>query len=360
MFYSRLGKLFVRKKLVCPLFIKKQTFVRNMSVLVPTVNLQAGKNTLPMPILGYGTWQATDEELAGAVDAALETGYRHIDTAHVYENEKVIGNVLKKWIDSGKLKREDIFLVTKLPPGGMRPEGVSKYIRRSLDLLQVDYFDLYLVHTPFGFKDIEGNLHPFTEDGKIDMDTSTDHIAIWKAMEEQVDKGLAKAIGLSNFNISQITRILKNARILPSSLQIELHAYNQQNELVDFCKKNNIVVTAYSPLGNPGLSNFMNKFGKKVELPNIMKNPTVNEIAKKHNKSPAQILLKHIIQRGICAIPKSTNPERLKQNIDIFNFTLDEQDMSAMNALEQGVRLLDFSLFNGIKDHPEYPFPELK
>jgi len=192
------------------------------------------------------------------------------------------------------------------------------------------------------------------------MDVNTDHVAIWKAMEQQVDDGLTKAIGISNFNKQQITRILENARIPPCSLQIELHAYHQQNELVDFCKKYNIVVTAYSPLGNPGLTNFLNKFGKKVELPNILKNPTVNAIAVKYNKTPAQILLKHIVQRGICAIPKSTNPERLRQNIDIFGFTLDEEDMSAMNSLDQGVRLLDFSLFNGIKDHPEYPFPELK
>lgn len=331
-----------------------------MSVSVPTIDLKAGNRTLPMPILGYGTWQATDQELAAAVDAALEAGYRHIDTAHVYENEKVIGDVLKRWIDSGKLKREDIFLVTKLPPGGMRPEGVPKYIRRSLDLLQVDYFDLYLVHVPFGFRDIEGELHPFTADGKIDLDTSTDHVAIWKAMEEQVDKGLTKSIGISNFNLSQISRILKNARIPPASLQIELHAYHQQNELVDFCKKNNIVVTAYSPLGNPGLASFMNKFGKKVELPNILKNATVNELAKKYNKTPAQILLKHIVQRGICAIPKSTNPERLRQNIDIFDFKLDDQDVAAMDSLDHSGRLLDFSLFNGIKDHPEYPFVELR
>ncbi|ENN70660.1 1,5-anhydro-D-fructose reductase [Dendroctonus ponderosae] len=324
----------------------------------PTINLNVGKSTLPMPILGYGTWQATDKELADAVEAALEAGYRHIDTAHVYENEKVIGDILKKWFDAGKLKREDIFLVTKLPPGGMRPEGVRKYIRRSLDLLQLDYVDLYLVHTPFGFKDVEGDLHPTTPEGNIDLDLTTDHLAIWKAMEEQVDKGLAKSIGLSNFNICQISRILKNARIPPSSLQIELNAYFQQNELVDFCKKNNIVVTAYSPLGNPGLKKLFDKLGKQIELPNILNNPTVERLAKKHNKSNAQILLRHLVQKGISTIPKSTNPARLRQNLDIFNFKLDEQDLVDMNGLDTGARLLDFLIFNGIKNHPEYPFNE--
>ncbi|XP_060520150.1 1,5-anhydro-D-fructose reductase [Cylas formicarius] len=317
-------------------------------------------NATKMPILGYGTWQATDAELEAAVEAALEAGYRHIDTAYVYENEKVIGKVLKKWISSGKVKREDLFIVTKLPPGGMRPEGVSKFIKRSLAHLQLDYVDLYLIHVPFAFKDIEGDLHPMTSDGKINLDLKTDHIGIWKAMEEQLDAGLTKAIGLSNFNISQITRVLNNARIPPCNLQVELHAYHQQKELVDFCKKNKIVVTAYSPLGNPGLASFLDRFGKKVELPNILKNPVVNEIAKKYNKEPAQILLKHIIQRGVVAIPKSTNPQRLRQNIDIFDFSLDDSDLSKLNALDAGVRLLDFDVFSGVKEHPEYPFPELK
>ncbi|XP_066154679.1 1,5-anhydro-D-fructose reductase isoform X2 [Euwallacea fornicatus] len=315
---------------------------------------------LKMPILGYGTWSATDKELETAIEAALEAGYRHIDTAHVYENEKVIGDVLKRWMEAGKIKREDIFLVTKLPPGGMRTAGVPKYLRRSLDLLQVDYVDLYLVHTPFAFKDIEGELHPMTADGKIDLDLSTDHLAVWKAMEEQVDKGLTKSIGLSNFNIKQIQNVLDNSRIRPVSLQIELHAYLQQRELVEFCKKSNIAVTAYSPLGNPGLTTFFTKFGKKIELPNILKNPTVNQIAKKHKKAPAQILLKHIVQNGICAIPKSTNPQRLRDNIEIFDFKLDDTDMKELDGLDKGVRLVDFTLFDGIKDHPEYPFPELR
>lgn len=144
--------------------------------------------------------QAKEAELEKAVDAALEAGYRHIDTAHVYENEKAIGNVIRRWLDSGKVKSilnkqrhllenvniffyflgEELFLVTKVPPSGNYPEGVPKYLRRSLELLQVDYLDLYLIHTPFGFKDVEGDLHPHTPEGDIDMDLTTDHVAIWK------------------------------------------------------------------------------------------------------------------------------------------------------------------------------------
>lgn len=314
--------------------------------------------TVKMPLLGYGTWQANDDELEKAVEAALEAGYRHIDTAHAYENEKVIGKVLNKWISTGKLSRNDLFLVTKLPPGGNRSEGVPKYLKRSLELLQVDYVDLYLLHVPFGFNDVEGNLHPIKSDGTIDMDVTTDHVAIWKALEDQVDAGLTKAIGVSNFNIQQIRRILENCRIAPCSLQIELHAYFQQNELVDFCKKNEMVVTAYSPLGSPGLAKFFAQFGKKIDLPDILGNPVVTKIAQKHGKSEAQVLLRHIIQRGIAAIPKSTNPERLRQNLNIFDFELDDVDMKDLNGLDAGIRILDFSAFEGIKKHPEYPFKE--
>jgi len=315
-------------------------------------------NGLKMPALGYGTWQATDEELEKAVEAALEAGYRHIDTAYVYDNEKVIGKVINRWIKAGKLKREDLFLVTKVPPSGNRPEGVPKFLKRSLENLQVDYLDVYLIHVPFAFKDIEGDLHPRTPEGLIDMDTTTDHVAIWKAMEAQVDAGLVKGIGISNFNIKQIQRIIDNARIPPVNLQVELHAYHQQKELVDFCKKHKIAVTAYSPLGSPGLGKFMAKFGHEIDIPDILGNPVVKAIAEKHKKSEAQVLLRHIVQRGLITIPKSTTPARIRQNIDIFDFELDAKDMEQLNGLDKGpqARILDFTPFPGIDKHPEFPF----
>ncbi|KAJ8935868.1 hypothetical protein NQ318_019452 [Aromia moschata] len=329
-----------------------------------------------IPALGYGTWLAhfnqlhrvvhlrtMKRNLKKALEAALEAGYRHIDAAIVYLNEHIIGRVLKKWFSSGKLSREDIFLTTKLPPTGNRPEGVKKYLRKSLDDLQVDYVDLYLVHVPFGLNDVEGDLQPKKPDGTADVDLSTDHIAVWKAMEEAVDSGLTKSIGVSNFNSDQIGRILKNCRIPPCNLQIEHHAYLQQPKLVEFCKQNKIVVTAYSPLGSPGLSKLgktysplgspgLSKLGK--ETPDLLGHPMVKEIAQKYNKTTAQVLLRHIVQKGI-----SVTPQRIRQNIDIFDFQLSASDLNILNGLDANLRILDFEfIFKGIKDHPEYPFKE--
>uniref|UniRef100_A0A8D8U9F4 Alcohol dehydrogenase [NADP(+)] n=1 Tax=Cacopsylla melanoneura TaxID=428564 RepID=A0A8D8U9F4_9HEMI len=305
-----------------------------------------------MPVVGYGTWQAKDEDLEKALEAALEAGYRHIDTATVYENEHVIGNVLDRWMKAGKVKREELFIVTKLPPSGNRPSNVESFIKKSLEKLKVDYLDLYLVHTPFSFA--EGpEVHPVNEDGTFKLDLTTDHIAVWKEMEKQVDAGRTKAIGLSNFNKTQISRVLKEARIPPANLQVELHVYFQQKELQAFCKEHNITMVAYSPLGSQGTGKL---FG--IDIPNLMENPVVKKIAEKHSRKPAQVLLKFIVQNDIAVIPKSTNPERLKQNINILDFQLSDEDMTELTALDQGKegRILDFSFIKGVKDHPEFPF----
>ncbi|KDR09443.1 hypothetical protein L798_00664, partial [Zootermopsis nevadensis] len=268
-------------------------------------------------VIIYWTLQASDAELEAALEAALEAGYRHIDTAYVYENEAAIGRVLAKWLNSGKVKREELFIVTKLPPAGNHPDRVEKYLKRSLDNLGLDYVDLYLVHVPFGFLEKGEDIHPVESDGNILLDKSTNHINIWKAMEAQVDAGLAKSIGLSNFNISQIKRVLQSARIPPSNLQVELHAFFQQKELVDFCKEHNIIVCAYAPLGSRGTAKLYERAGISKDFPDLLNNPKVLEVAEKYGKTPAQILLRHIVQRGIAAIPKSTNPDRIQQNLQV-------------------------------------------
>lgn len=154
---------------------------------------------------------------------------------------------MKDWLDSGKVKREELFICTKLPVYGNRPSTVEKYLKKSLADLELTYVDMYLIHVPFTLEE------PPTGSN---LEFDTDHVAIWHKMEEMVSKGLAKSIGISNFNKKQIQRILDNATIKPANLQIELHIYLQQNELVELCKKNNIIITAYSPLGSKGIEAF--------------------------------------------------------------------------------------------------------
>lgn len=325
---------------------------RNISAMTEMKYIPLPRDAGLMPVVGYGTWQAQDDDLEKALESALEAGYRHIDSATVYENEHVIGRVLERWISAGKVKREELFIVTKLPPSGNRASNVEAQLKKSLEKLKLDYLDLYLVHTPFSF--VEGDdLHPRNEDGSFKIDNTTDHIAVWKEMEKQVDANRTKAIGLSNFNSTQISRILKQARIPPANLQVELHVYHQQKDLVAFCKEHDITMVAYSPLGTQGTSKLLN-----ITIPNLMENPVVLKIAKNHSKSPAQILLKFITQKDIAVIPKSTNAERLKNNIQIFDFQLTDDEVAELEGLDQGDegKILDFSFMKGIKDHPEYPF----
>ncbi|KAJ3631249.1 hypothetical protein MTP99_012390 [Tenebrio molitor] len=243
------------------------------------LNLPGG---LKMPALGLGTRDDSNDEteVSVSLNAAFEAGYRHIDTASVYHNEKVIGNVLKQCFASGKLKREDIFITTKLPPQGVHPDRLEIFMKKSLENLQLDYVDLYLIHLPIGFKyDESTGQAKVNERGEFQFEGKTDHAAVWKKMEEQVDAGRAKAIGLSNYNIPQIEAVLKSARIKPANLQIEIHLYLQQNALVDFCHKNGITVVAYSPLGSPGNNKFAQKLGHSgKELPDILGDSVVNKI----------------------------------------------------------------------------------
>ncbi|XP_063912536.1 1,5-anhydro-D-fructose reductase-like [Zophobas morio] len=313
-----------------------------------------------MPALGYGTWQIKNEqEIKAALNTALESGYHHIDTAYIYHNEKFIGDVLKEWFTSGKLKREDVFITTKLPMQGVHPDRVEFFMKKSLENLQLDYVDLYLIHFPIGFK-CDESTGGMKLDDKRQMipEPKTDHLGIWKKMEEQVDAGRTKTIGLSNYNISQVETVLKGARIKPANLQVELHLHLQQRQLVDFCHKNGITVVAYSPLASPGYNKLLKLIGRpEKQLPDILGDPVVAKISKKHSKTPAQIVLRFLIQQGIAPIPKSVTEKRIKENIAVFDFALDSSDMKELSALDAGekARVSDFRIMKDIETHPDFP-----
>lgn len=296
-----------------------------------------------MPMVGLGTYQGHDDEMRQVLNVALECGYRHIDTATVYENEVEIGDVLHEWLSSGRVAREELFVVTKLPMTGNRSGDVSRFLQDSLDKLRLSYVDLYLIHSPVGMK--------ANRKGEFDMDTN--HEEIYKAMEEQVDAGKAKAIGLSNFNSKQIERILKVCRIKPANLQVEVHVYHQQKALRELCRAFDISVCAYCPLGAPHAAKGSD------EYPILLQHPVVTSVAERLGRTPAQVLLRFLIQNNLVVIPKSTNQKRVKENFSVFDFELSREDMASLEALDRkgNGRIIDFkSLFKGIENHPEWPF----
>lgn len=282
-----------------------------------------------MPAFGLGTWQSEPNEVYHAVLTALKTGYRHIDTAYVYRNEKQVGQAIK---DSG-IPREQLFITTKLWNTSHRPELVQEAMDVSLANLQLDYLDLYLMHWPVAFQPSK-RMIPKDENGNIALD-SVDFVDTFKAMEKLVALGKTRAIGVSNFNIPNLDRLLKYCSIPPAVNQVELHPYLSQPELVQFCQKNDIHVTAYSPLGS-------------TDSP-IMQEQLVLDIAKNHNCSSAQILLAWGMRRGCSVIPKSVTPSRIISNFQLVQ--LEKNEFEALEQLaktKQAKRLLDPSPFWGV------------
>ncbi|CAL4076473.1 unnamed protein product [Meganyctiphanes norvegica] len=325
------------------------------------VKLSSGKM---MPLLGLGCWQSPPEEVAIAVETALDAGYRHIDTAYNYLNEEAVGKGIHAWMNKAKgaskiingAVRKEIFVVTKLPMIGMYAGGIEEYLRKSLKKLQLDYVDLYLVHSPIGFKGAahDKDLMPKNKDGLVNIDYGTDQIAVWKEMEKMVDLGLTKSIGVSNFNEKQLRRLLAIGRIPPAVNQIEMHLEFQQLEMHKFCKENNIILTAYGPLGSPGRQ-YLNDSYK----PQLLNNALVKMVADHHKVTTAQVLIRYWIQRNVVVIPKSTNKGRIQVNGDVLGFQLTEQEMEALLGLNKGPSCRSFrqyAMIPGVKEHADCPF----
>ncbi|XP_046549219.1 aldo-keto reductase family 1 member B7-like [Haliotis rubra] len=315
-----------------------------------TVTLNSGHK---MPLVGLGSWQVTSpEECKDTIRAALDAGYKHIDTAYAYQNEAFIGEVLQEYFKAGKLKREDIFITTKLWVTYHEKDRVSLCIDESLKNLQLDYVDMYLIHTPVSMRETgkRMGIYPIDENNKPAF-TEVPLLETWKGMEQVVRDGKAKSIGVSNFNMKQIEMICKSAAIKPATVQVECHLYLQQDKLFRFLKDRGITITAYSPFGSPARPAHILKEG----APRVLDDPVAKDLATKYKRSVGQIHLRYLVQRGIIAIPKSSNPSRIQENLKVFDFKLSHCDMSKLASQDRKLRFFDGQEF---KSHPNYPFGE--
>lgn len=251
-----------------------------------------------IPQLGFGVWQVPDDEAERAVTTAFEAGYRHVDTARLYYNEEGVGRAIR----ASGLPRRKVFITTKL--WNTDHDRAEEAFEESLARLGLDQIDLYLIHWPV------------PSQGKF--------VQAWRGLEKIYREGRARAIGVSNFTIENLTQLMNETEIVPSINQVELHPHFPQKELRAFHEANGILTEAWSPLGQ----------GK-----GLLQEPALATLAAKHGKRPAQIVLRWHLQLGNVVIPKSVTPSRIKENIEVFDFILDPEDMAAMGALSTGTRL---------------------
>ena len=255
------------------------------------VELNDGRN---MPYLGLGTYQAGfNGKIERAVAHALEVGYRSIDTAEMYKNEKRVGAGIKK----GGMPRDDVFVTSKVWPSHFDYDRTIKSCKKSLERLELDFLDLYLIHWP-----------------------GSDHMEAWKALIDLRKQGLVKSIGVSNFSSQQLNNMIDQSGVVPTVNQVEFHPFNFKSELLDYCRSKNIFLEAYTPLTR----------GRKF------KHPTIQELSEAYGKSPAQVLIRWVLQHDIVVIPKSTNPNRIEENANVFDFEISDEDMKKLNELDQG------------------------
>lgn len=268
-------------------------------IMQPQIKLNNG---VTMPQFGLGVWQAKDgQEVESAVTTALSCGYRLIDTAAVYGNEQGVGRA----IAASNVPREELFITTKVWNADQGYEQTLAAFEKSAQRLGLDYIDLYLIHWPVPVKDA--------------------YIDTWRALEKLYVDGKVRAIGVSNFTPDYLDRVINESIVVPVVNQIELHPHFTQEELRAYCKKRNVAVESYSPLGGAG-SDLLNE-------------PILKTIGDQYNKSAAQVVLRWHIQNGLIVIPKSVTPNRIKQNINIFDFTLSDSDMLSINALNTNTRV---------------------
>ncbi|CAH0698120.1 unnamed protein product [Spodoptera exigua] len=310
--------------------------------VAPLVQLNDGKQ---IPSLGLGTWlgfskeggllPVVDDSVQRAVEAAIDAGYRHIDTAAIYETEKQVGTAIQNKIAEGVVAREDLFITSKLWNDRHAQKDVVPALKESLARLNLTYLDLFLIHWPIA---------QFAN-GTYD---ETDYVETWKGMIEAQVLGLARSIGVSNFNAQQLDRLITMTPVKPAVLQVEVNLNLQQPELIKFCKEQGIVVVAYTPFG----SLFHSKAAPDAPPPRT-DDQTLLKIADKYHKTVAQVNLRYLIELGVIPIPKSVTPKRIGENIEIFDFQLTQHEKDLMKAFDRNYRTIAVPMW---MDSPYYPF----
>ncbi|CAM0137140.1 hypothetical protein VKS41_008304 [Umbelopsis sp. WA50703] len=296
-----------------------------------------------MPIVGFGCWKVANEDAENTIYTAIKNGYRTIDGAADYGNEVEVGRGINKAIKEGIVKREDIFVTTKLWNTYHSKDNVRTAFDKQLKDLNLDYVDLYLIHFPVPLKHVAietayppGWYQPGAD--KVELERSPLH-ELWPEFEKLVDAGLARNIGISNMNVQLIMDLLTYAKIKPAVLQVELHPYLQQTALVNWVQEQGIQITAYSSFGPASFVSL--GVNSAIKAAPLLQHDAISAIAKAHNKTPAQVLLRWSVQKGIAVIPKSSSEERMVSNADVTSWTLPEDAMNKIAELDLNLRFND-------------------
>jgi D-xylose reductase len=326
--------------------------------MTPSLTLDSGDQ---MPVVGLGLWKVPRASCADLIQQAIRTGYRHLDCACDYGNEAEVGSGIRAAMSAGACRRKDLWVTSKLWNTYHRPEHVRPAVERSLRDLQLDYLDLYLIHFPIAqeFVPFDARYPPewFYDPRSAEPRVRFAKVPLgetWMAMEELVSAGLVRNIGVCNYNCALLRDLLSYARIHPAVLQVELHPYLTQEKLLRFCRENRIAVTGFSPLG--ALSYV--ELGVAGPEHSVLQEPVVRAAADRHGKTPAQMVLRWAVQRGTAIVPKTVRPDRLVENLTLFDFELSTNEMAAVSALNRDLRFNDPGVFCEAAFHTFCPIYE--